>query len=991
MDAPFASPQLRFVAPLGRGGTADVAKAQADHLNRLVAVKYPLAEPDDDVDFSTLARREWDLIGQARFPGLIHILEQPSEQPPYLLLALCTGPTLDTVGKIESLPLALSVLSAVAVSLEYLNAAGLVHGDFKPHNVFLPETWASLSPDSLYWARLSDFSLGRRIDEPEAARLGAGTVGYMAPETISDGVTSHRSDLFAFGVLAYQVLSGQHPFMQHSTDPVQINGAVREADYLPLPKIRPDLPPGLVALVDSLLALDPGARPDSAWAVGEELRQLGSRYPFEKALRPAHLWRRDWSYEANRVAILTDHNRTTDRLDRITSQSPEQLRLCLTANFMRHNLHYTGGGFAFDREPIWPCRLRLTTARHWLTQPLTERKKAIRKTVQWLGTPPEERRGAFNSAMTQLLPGLLRVPTIKRLARTEGKSARAEYRYEHASRYFLLAGDLEAAEQCADQAGRALQREHQHKRALRVLNNVLESAALRDRAFDTRHLLLTKAEVQKDNGDVEAAMVSYNRLVTLYESREPDKILAEAYKDIGDLYKMKKEVARGLEALQMAHEIFERLDDTLELSHTQNNMGNLQVTAGNLDAARQHYRKALRIQRRLDALGDVASTLNNLAATYIWRGNFARGIHLFQLALGIQQERGNKVEIARALNNLGYATGLHGRFTEAIDSLQRSLDLNREIGNRQEIQMNLDNLIHFMISAGRLRESLQHLKEGIALTEAQSEVPQQAEMRLLTAVVYRHLGRVSESLEAVDDAAQLIRAVDDEPLQLRIELQRAAIRLAIGDRAGALDSALHHREVARRLQDPTLELAALLLAARVRVDDKLVEAASTLAARFHYVREQRLLAANQLEASLDAGLTDRITPLYSELIRFDWERLEDIENARVGCLLAEAALLERDRMQARQYLAFAERSARASGQALEMVRVAALAARIEFDAGAYETCFARVKEGMQVAKKISDSLTDEADRKTFQQLRMIQYLGARARELKARLGSGSQK
>lgn len=139
MDAPFVSPHLRFLEPLGRGGTADVAKAHATHLNRTVAVKYPLQVSDDPtIDFASLAKREWDLIGGARFPGLVRLWEAPSRDPDYLLLELCPGPTLDTVPKIDSLETTLAILSAVATGLEFLNAAGLVHGDLKPHNIFLP-------------------------------------------------------------------------------------------------------------------------------------------------------------------------------------------------------------------------------------------------------------------------------------------------------------------------------------------------------------------------------------------------------------------------------------------------------------------------------------------------------------------------------------------------------------------------------------------------------------------------------------------------------------------------------------------------------------------------------------------------------------------------------------------------------------------------------------------------------------------------------------
>ena len=254
MDAPFVSPHLRFLEPLGRGGTADVAKAHATHLNRTVAVKYPLQISDDPtIDFASLAKREWDLIGGARFPGLVRLWEAPSRDPDYLLLELCPGPTLDTVPKIDSLETALAILSAVATGLEFLNAAGLVHGDLKPHNIFLPPEWATLPPESLFYVKLSDFSLGRRLDEPETIRAGLGTVGYMAPETIADRITSHRADLFALGVMAYQLVTGEHPFLKGDIDPVRVNSA-RSRSRVHSPEGTETRPAASTGVVDYELA-----------------------------------------------------------------------------------------------------------------------------------------------------------------------------------------------------------------------------------------------------------------------------------------------------------------------------------------------------------------------------------------------------------------------------------------------------------------------------------------------------------------------------------------------------------------------------------------------------------------------------------------------------------------------------------------------------------------------------------------------------------------
>ena len=988
MDAPFDSPHLRFIEPLGRGGTADVAKAYASHLKRTVAVKYPLpSSKSQTIDFAGLARREWDLIGGARFPGLVRLWEAPSNSPDYLLLELCCGPTLDSLPGSDSPKTALSILSAVAVGLEFLNAAGLVHGDMKPQNVFLPRNWQSRLSGPLFYAKLSDFSLGRRLDEPESVRAGLGTVGYMAPETIADGITSHQSDLFALGVIAYQLLAGEHPFLKSDSDPVRVNSAVREADFIPLQQLQPDLPSGLVLLVMNLLALDPGARPKSAWEVCEELESAGSTYPFRKALRPAHLWLTGRSYPATVAASLDLSKPEAERLDSLTGHDPVTLRLVTTANFLHDRLAYEDGRFRFTEAVYWPGRIRNLALMQWLELPLGDKKASIRRAITTLAAPPGGDSADPVPAYDLLLPALLRIATVKRIATTLALQFRSRSEYEHAAGLFVLAGDLQSADQCADQASRSLQNENQNPRALRILNMVIDFARTGAREFDIRHLLLTKGEIQKQNGDIEEAMATYRLLVASYADRSPDKIMAEAYKDIGDLYKMKRDSAGGLRELRKAHDIFQALGDDLELSHTQNNIGNLLTMSDEIEAARREYRKALAIQRRINVPGDIASSLGNIAATYFMRGRYDRALRLFKIGLDIQNDVGNQVEIARTLNNIGATYAFADQPANAIQPLERSLEINRKIGNKYEILHNLDNLTNTMIQAGRLRECLTYLRDGMALVESQTNSPFLASFRYSTGMVYKQMGRVAESKESFEKAARLLKTLDDSQLALQTELQLTSIKYLIGYRDLALTETEQIAERGRELEDQHIELSALLLMSRIRPDDDFRKRAEQIIGKQNLVRDRRLLQVNRIEAFLDL---DDITRAATEAESLQIRELaddEDIETARTANLLAEISLNARDSERATAYLAIAERAARSSGQAFEMVRATTLSARYELERGAFEACFARLKEGLQTAKKISENLPGDDDRRQFQQLRVIKYLGDRIREMKQRLGS----
>ncbi len=151
-----------------------------------------------------------------------------SDAESYLTLELCHGTTLDQAGRFESVRSALNVLSAIAINLEYLSASGIVHGDLKPQNIFLPAGWSDGHNYDHYYLKLSDFSLGRSTGESSKDRAGLGTIGYMPPETILNSSINAPSDLFALGVTAYQLLSGQHPFLSASTDPVQVKSGRKQ-------------------------------------------------------------------------------------------------------------------------------------------------------------------------------------------------------------------------------------------------------------------------------------------------------------------------------------------------------------------------------------------------------------------------------------------------------------------------------------------------------------------------------------------------------------------------------------------------------------------------------------------------------------------------------------------------------------------------------------------------------------------------------------------
>jgi serine/threonine-protein kinase len=257
------APRLSLTRELGRGGMSVVYAAHEARLERDVAVKVLVPSPDGDVDAERF-RREILLLARLQHPHVVPVLRDGvADGRPYFVMPLVEGESLrERLRRGGPLPVgeAVRVLRAVAAALAYAHARGVVHRDVKPDNVLLSAGGA---------ATVSDFGVARAIAVARAGERGSdeglvvGTPAYMAPEQAAgDPEADHRVDLYAFGVLAYEVLTGATPFAGRS-------GLARLTAQLtepppPIAERRPDLPRRVASLVMRCLQLDPAHRPAEA-------------------------------------------------------------------------------------------------------------------------------------------------------------------------------------------------------------------------------------------------------------------------------------------------------------------------------------------------------------------------------------------------------------------------------------------------------------------------------------------------------------------------------------------------------------------------------------------------------------------------------------------------------------------------------------------------------------------------------------------------------
>ncbi|MBI3183774.1 MAG: protein kinase [Myxococcales bacterium] len=276
--------RFRIVHRLGGGGMSEVYLADQVSLRRKVALKVLRREAGDRFALAERFRREAELLAAVEHPAVVRVIDFiESEEATCLVLELAEGETLDSLlqrGKLRP-PCAVRLLAQLAEGLAAIHARGILHRDLKPQNVALAPTTRGLQ------ARLLDFGIAKLAEsegDPSVSQPGqvVGTPAYLSPEQCAARPLDTRSDVYAFGVLAYRALTGKLPFQGPTPHELMVQHLFARPN--PLEEVAPELRshPELCTLVARCLEKNPSRRPVSGSSL---LRQLAA-LPAPKRERP---------------------------------------------------------------------------------------------------------------------------------------------------------------------------------------------------------------------------------------------------------------------------------------------------------------------------------------------------------------------------------------------------------------------------------------------------------------------------------------------------------------------------------------------------------------------------------------------------------------------------------------------------------------------------------------------------------------------------------
>lgn len=258
--------QYEILEQIGEGGMGVVYKAKDTKLDRFVALKFLTKNVASSETDRQRFLQEAKAAATLNHPNICTIYDVAEyEGKLFIAMEFIEGETLRDRKNNISLKQSIDIGIQVAEGLAAAHEKGIVHRDIKPENVMLRK-------DGL--VQIMDFGLAKLQGVSRLTREGntVGTMGYMSPEQVQGFNVDHRTDIFSFGVLLYELISGQSPFKgMHET---AIIYEIVNVDPEPVSIVKPDLPPDLDAILLECLAKEPDERYQSAKEIVKDLRKL---------------------------------------------------------------------------------------------------------------------------------------------------------------------------------------------------------------------------------------------------------------------------------------------------------------------------------------------------------------------------------------------------------------------------------------------------------------------------------------------------------------------------------------------------------------------------------------------------------------------------------------------------------------------------------------------------------------------------------------------
>lgn len=840
--APQRVGRYEIIRLIGQGGMGSVFEARQEHPNRSVAVKllrHWLRTPESVRRFEL----EAEILGSLDHPGVAHIYEAGIaevtyatgvvEREPFLAMELVRGETLVRYAQSQDLDLRsrVQLLARICDSVHHAHQKGVIHRDLKPANIIVTDEGQP---------KILDFGVARAagvdVKETLTANTSAGqllgTLVYMSPEqlTANPRNVDTRSDIYALGVVAYELLCRRAPIDVAGMPMTQAMRRLTESEPPRAGAICAELTGDIEAILAKALEKAPEERYSSAAEFAADLRRFLKHEPV--LARPYSVWNQAWKFARRNIVLVGGITATLTALIigsagvsffawRAVQQAQltqiEARRAQAVVNFLRETLTSANPSTlrgqditvrqALDEaaarldsgklanEPEIEAALRSTIGETYLSLGCyPEARLHLERAMALLRAKPDFAGDALVTTMSDLAVALSELQEYDQVNRLNEEALALAIQL-HGPEHELVARVLTDQGSCLAAQGNLDAAEKTHRRALEIRRSLSDAAPAN---------------------------------------------IAASLNNLGFVLQSSGRLADAVSPLKEALEIRRQYlpPNHPDLAGILNNLGTLLHRLGSLDEAESMLREALKIRRESQdpSHPDIAVSLNNLAMLLSNRGNAEEATSLLREAIGIQRARFGEehTNVALARLNLAQLLQKQGLHDEADSEARHALEtLRKTIGaGSPQFAMALHNVAAIVGDRGRVAEAEPLLREALEIIDARlgSDTDIAAHMRDTLGVTLLALEKNQEAVALLSKALLVRRRVlgDEHEKTLLSWCNVAMARLRAGDAAGAESEASALIPILRTNGQMNVQLGSVLLTlaeARLTTSDSDADAA----------------------------------------------------------------------------------------------------------------------------------------------------------------------
>ena len=740
--------QYRIDRKLGAGGMGDVYLATDTRLRRRVALKFLSAQFTTDPAFRQRFIREAQSAAALNHPNVVTIFEVAEhESQAFIAMEYVSGRSLQDIAERGGMP-ADSVVDLMIQACDGIgaaHAAGMVHRDIKPANIILGDDGR---------VRILDFGLARIEQDERLTRAGMamGTVNYMSPEQAEGRDVDLRSDVFALGVVLYEMLGGRSPFKKANL-PATLHAVVHD-NPTPLADLAPALPPELVEVIGKAMTKNPTRRQASAAELAEELRAAVGQVPPGAATATFGSTRQTATTPraagVRALAVLYLRNLGSSDDEFLSYGITEDLIVDLTrvgtvrVSPMRSIMKYKDSDA--DLEEI-AHNLNVGLI---LDGSIHKAGETIRVSAQLVDVATGDNLWAgrwensvddlptIKQALAKGVTGSLKIGESVVLAAEVGRPEASDHEayesYLRGKYAFENKKDTADVEIALGLFRQALKQEPGLLAARAGIAEVFLHRGDAGRALEEIESALADARDQDHKAD-EAMLL---RLAARYHIKQSEWSLGLEYaeksaalaRDLRDIAGEAEAIGCQIAALQPQAkfddalrlfdrllEISRRLEDQERIGDALKSMGVVYARKGDFDRALDLYQEAMALGEDQNNVSLQAACYSNIGNVYYFRGDFDKAFGYYRQAFELHIRLGDRAMAARPRLNMGLIELQRGRHSAGLEILNEAGDAFKELGDRSTYAMTLMNISHIRLTLGETEEALKAARSALGIAQ----------------------------------------------------------------------------------------------------------------------------------------------------------------------------------------------------------------------------------------------------------------------------------